>query len=121
MIRANLSIGHSSNNGGHPVTWSGVENLGHRQDGVLPVAGLELAGVVLHHGVGQALTLQAVAGEPGLVREPLLVDVLVGAGQDAEDLEQDSIFYLGNVYIQHILMDRNQRKEETTSYTELIN
>ena len=35
----------------------------------------------------EPLPLEPVAGEPGLVREPLLVDVLVHAGEDAENLE----------------------------------
>ena len=39
-----------------------------------------------YHGLCESLALEPVAGEAGLVREPLLVDVLVHAGQDAEDL-----------------------------------
>ena len=39
-----------------------------------------------YHWLGESLSLESVAGEARLVGEPFLVDVLVHARQDAEDL-----------------------------------
>ena len=95
-IGANLSIGHSSNNCRHPVTGSRIQNLGDGQNGVLPVARLELAGVVLHHGVGETLPLETVASETRFVADPLLIDVLIRSWHHAQDLARKKTTF-GNV------------------------
>jgi hypothetical protein len=53
--------------------------------------------VILHHGEGEALPLETIASEPRLVRQPLLVDVLVGARQDAQNLEQGLVLTSGSL------------------------
>ena len=41
-----------------------------------------------YHWLGESLSLESVAGEARLVGEPFLVDILVHARQDAEDLSR---------------------------------
>ena len=84
----NLSISHASNDSCQLVSGGRIQDLGHCEDSVFPVAGLQLPGVVLHHGVGETLPLETVASETRFVADPLLIDVLIRSWHHAQDLAQ---------------------------------
>ena len=117
---SHLGIGHASDDRGHPVAGSRIEDLGYGENGVLPVAGLQVSVVVLHHGEGEPLALEAIAGEPGLVREPLLVDVLVGARKNAEDLNKKETTTSGSVRFHGQDQKVSNRRFQTTESKKFV-
>ena len=63
-----------------------METVGNGTQGLWPCHGLK-RGSFFEHGRRETLGLETVVGKAGLVRDPLLVDVVVEAGEDAHDLE----------------------------------
>eukprot|EP00123_Amoebidium_parasiticum_P005546 comp16716_c0_seq1/m.14993 comp16716_c0_seq1/g.14993 ORF comp16716_c0_seq1/g.14993 comp16716_c0_seq1/m.14993 type:complete len:734 (+) comp16716_c0_seq1:240-2441(+) len=85
-----LHIDLPTNHTNDLLTLCSLKAGGSLQKGLLPGHLVELA-VLFEHGEGQALPLQAIVGKAGLVRDPLLVDVLVQAGHDAHNLTTTGI------------------------------
>ena len=62
-----------------------IKNFGGGEESVFPVGRRQLAIGVARVGLGEALALETVVGEARLVADPLLVDFLVDARQNAVD------------------------------------
>uniref|UniRef100_A0AAG5DV64 Uncharacterized protein n=1 Tax=Anopheles atroparvus TaxID=41427 RepID=A0AAG5DV64_ANOAO len=81
-----LRIGQPTRDGRHLALRSAPQRLRDRDERRFPLDRLQVAARVAQHRCDQPLALQPIAGEARLVRQPLLVDGVVFAGQNAQHL-----------------------------------
>ena len=71
-----LHLDQPAHHRSHLLPWHVAEAVGNSDEGILPVCCHKVATGGLDQGLRQSLPLQSVVGKPGLVRYPLLIDVL---------------------------------------------